>query len=95
MCGAALRAQTSYASLYASPFTQEIVGSNPTGNTCPNDFSDPIDQAIRTQCALSWKIHEVVSEWWSVIAVSQRPLYQTGRTVHVHTKHYEYNVPYR
>ena len=31
-------------------------------------FSDPIDQDIRTQWALSWKI--VVSEWQSVIAVS-------------------------
>ena len=31
-------------------------------------FSDQIDQNIRTQCALSWKI--VVSEWLSVIAVS-------------------------
>ena len=30
-------------------------------------FSDPIDQDIRTQWALSWKI--VVSEWRSVIAV--------------------------
>ena len=36
--------------------------------TCPNDFSDPIDQDIRTQGALSWKI--VVSEWRSVNAVS-------------------------
>ena len=43
-------------------------GSTPTGGTCPNDFSDPIDQGIRTQWALSWKI--VVSEWRSVIAVS-------------------------
>ena len=33
-----------------------------------NDFSDPIDQDIRTQWALSWKI--VVSEWRSVTAVS-------------------------
>ena len=32
------------------------------------DFSDPIDQDICTHCAQSWKI--VVSEWWSVIAVS-------------------------
>ena len=36
--------------------------------TCPYDFSDPIDQDIRTQLALSWKI--VGSEWRSVIAVS-------------------------
>ena len=46
-----------------------VEGSTPTGGTCPNDFSDPIDQDIRTQCALSWKI--VVSEWRSVIAVLQ------------------------
>ena len=37
-------------------------------HTFLNDFSDPIDQDIHTQCALSWKI--VVSEWRSVIAVS-------------------------
>ena len=47
---------------------QEVEGLTPTGGTCPNDFSDPIDQNIRTQWALSWKI--VVSEWRSVIAVS-------------------------
>ena len=29
--------------------TQEVEGSTPTGDTCPNDFSDPIDQDIRTQ----------------------------------------------
>ena len=47
---------------------QEVEGSTPTGGTCPYDFSDPIDQDIHTQCALSWKIG--VSEWRSVIAVS-------------------------
>ena len=46
---------------------QEVEGSTPAGGTCPNDFSDPIDQDI-TQWALSWKI--VVTEWRSVIAVS-------------------------
>ena len=51
-----------------SPFTQEVEGSTPTGGTCPNDFSDPVDQDIRTQYTLSCKI--VVSEWRSVIAVS-------------------------
>ena len=51
-----------------SPFTQEVVGSTPTGGTCPNDSSDPIDQDILTQCALRRKI--VVSEWRSMIAVS-------------------------
>ena len=49
-------------------FTQEVEGSTTTCGTCPNDFSDPTDQDICTQCALSWKI--VVSEWGSVIAVS-------------------------
>ena len=39
------------------------VGSTPSGGTCPNDFSNPIDQYIHTKCALSWK-------WRSVIAVS-------------------------
>ena len=43
-------------------------GSTPTCSTCPNDFSNPTDQDIHTQCALSWKI--VVSELRSVIAVS-------------------------
>ena len=50
-----------------SPFTQGVKGSTPTGGTCLNDFSDPIDQDIRTQCALSWKI---MAEWRWVIAVS-------------------------
>ena len=31
------------------PCTQEVEGSTPTGGTSPNDFSDPIDQDIRTQ----------------------------------------------
>ena len=47
---------------------QEVEGSTPTGSTCPNEFSEPIDQDIRTQCTLSWK--NVVSAWLSVIAVS-------------------------
>ena len=38
-----------------SPCTHEVEGSTPTGGTCPNDFSDPIDQDIRTHLALSWK----------------------------------------
>ena len=51
-----------------SPCTQGVEASTPTGGTCPNNFSDPKDQDIRTQLDLSWKI--VVSEWRSVIAVS-------------------------
>ena len=42
---------------------QEVDGSTPFCGTYPNDFSDQIDQDIRTQCALSWK-------WRSVNAVS-------------------------
>ena len=73
---------------------QKVEGSTPTGGTCPNDFSDPVDQDIRTQWALSWKL--VVSEWRSVIAVSLNVgggvrLIKTGKTVHVHAKHYKHN----
>ena len=49
-------------------FMQGVEGSTPTGGTCQNDFSNPIDQDIHSQCALSWKI--VVSEWRSVSALS-------------------------
>ena len=49
-------------------FTQKVEGSVPISGSFPNDFSDPIDQDIRNQFALSWKI--VVSERQSVIAVS-------------------------
>ena len=42
---------------------QEVEGLTPSGGTCPYDFSNPIDQYIRTKRALSWK-------WRSVIAVS-------------------------
>ena len=38
-------------------------GLTPSSGTCPNDFSNPIDQYIRTKCALRGK-------WRSVIAVS-------------------------
>ena len=52
----------------------------------PNDFPDPIDQDIRTQCALSWKI--VIS----VIAVSMNVGGGVHKTVHVHSKkHYKHN----
>ena len=33
----------------------EVKGSTPTGGTCPNDFSNTIEQDIRTQGALSSK----------------------------------------
>ena len=56
---------------------QEVEGSTPTGSTCSNDFSDPIYQDIRTQCALSRII--VVSEWRSVIAASLNVLQEESR----------------
>ena len=67
-----------------------VQGMTPTGGTCSNDFSDPTDQDIRTQCAPSWK--NVVSEWQSLIAVSLNVgggvrLIENGKTVHVHAKH--------
>ena len=35
--------------LHAGSRGFEVEGSTPTGGTCPNDFSHPIDQDIRTQ----------------------------------------------
>ena len=77
-----------------SPCTQEVEGSTPTGGTCPNDFSDPIDQDIRTQLALSWKI--VVSEWRSVLAVSLNVgggvhLIKPAKLCMCMQKHYKHN----
>ena len=40
---------------------QEVEGSTTTGGTCPNAFSDPIDQNINTKCGLSWKKVYVLS----------------------------------
>ena len=65
-------------------FTQGVEVSTPTGGTCPNDFSDPIDQDIRTKYALSWKIvvHRVAVGDCSVTERRRwRPPYQTGKTV--------------
>ena len=71
------------------PFTQEGEGSTPTGGTYPNDFSDPIDQDIRTQCASGWKngIRVAVGDCRITERWQWHPLYQTGKTVHVHAKY--------
>ena len=72
---------------------QEVEGSTPTGGTNPNDFSNPIDQHIRTQLALSWKksgIRVAVSDCSVTERRRWRPPYQTGKTVHFHTKHYKH-----
>ena len=57
-------------------------------------FSNPIDQDIRTQWALSWKNSgiRVAGGDCSVTECRRwRPPYQTGKTVHVHAKHYIHN----
>ena len=72
-----------------APFTHEVEGSTPTGDTCPNDFSDPIDLDIYTQCALSWKnngIRVAVGDCSVTGRRRWRPRSQTGKTVHVHAK---------
>ena len=70
---------------------QEVEGSSPIGGTCPNDFSDAIDQDISTQYALSWKI--VVSEWRSVIAVPLNivHLIKPEKLYMCTQKHYKHN----
>ena len=61
-------------------------------------FSDPIDQDIRTQWSLNWKI--VVSECWSVIAVSLNigggiRLIKPAKLYMCMQKHYKYNEDIR
>ena len=73
---------------------QEVEGSIPTGGTCPNIFfrsnrpgyphpvsSELENSGIRVavgDCSATER------RWW-------RPPYQTGKTVHVHAKHYKHN----
>ena len=77
-----------------SPCTQEVEGSTPTGGTYRNDFfrsnrpgyphpvsSELENSAIRVavgDCSVTER------RWW-------RPPYQTGKTVHMHAKHYKHN----
>ena len=71
---------------------QEVEGSTPTGGSCPNDFSDPIDKDIPVSSELENSgIRVAVGDcsvterrWW-------RQPYQTGKTVRVHAKHYIHN----
>ena len=69
----------------------------PTGGTCPNDFSNPIDQDIHTHCAVSWKkwYQSSVGDCSVSERQQRRPPYQTVKTVHVHAKHNTHrgNVP--
>ena len=74
---------------------QEVEGSTPTGGTCPNDFSDPIDQDIRTHAVSSELENSGIRVAVGDCSVTERrrwrPPYQTGKTVHVHAKHYKHN----
>ena len=72
---------------------QEVEGSTPTGGTCPNDFSDPIDQDIRTQSSEleNSGIRVAVGDCSVTERRRWRPPNQTGKTVYVHAKHYKHN----
>ena len=77
-----------------SPCTQGVEGSTATGGTCPNDFSDPIDQDIRIPLSSELEncgIRVAVGDCSVTERRRWRPPYQTGKTVHVHEKHYKYN----
>ena len=69
---------------------QEVEGSTPTGSTCPNCFSDLIDQDIRSELENSG-IRVAVDDCSVTERRRWRPPYQTGKTVHVHAKHYKHN----
>ena len=53
------------------PFSQEVEGSIPTGSTCPNNFSGPIDQEIRTHC-VSWLVGWSLTVPWDSTSVYER-----------------------
>ena len=61
---------------------QEVEGSTPTGGTCPHPVSSELENSgIRVaggHCSVTER-----RRW--------RPPYQTGKTVHVHAKHYKHN----
>ena len=72
---------------------QEVDGLTPICGTCMNNFSDPINQDICTQCALSWKIK--ISEWRAVIAVSLNignsiPIFKPAKLYMSMQKHYKH-----
>ena len=74
--------------------TQEIEGSNPTGGTCPNDFfrsnrpgyPHPVSSELESS-----GIRVAVGDCSVSERRRWRPPYQTGKTVHVHAKHYKHN----
>ena len=74
---------------------QGIEGSIPAGGTCSNDFSDPIDQDIRTHPMCSELENSGIKVVVGDCSVTERrrwrPPYQTCKTVHVHAKHYKHD----
>ena len=78
-----------------SPCTQEVEGSTPTGGICPNDFffrsnrpgyPHPVSSELENS-----GIRVVVGDCSVTERRRWRPPYQTGKTVHVHAKHYKHN----
>ena len=73
---------------------QEVEGSTPTGGTCPNDFfrsnrlgyPHPVSSELENS-----GIRVAVGDCSVTERRRWRPPYQTGKTVHVHAKHYRHN----
>ena len=73
---------------------QEVEGSTPTGGTCPNDFfrsnrpgyPHPVSSELENSC-----IRVAVGDCSVTERRRWRPPYQTGKTVHVHAKHFRHN----
>ena len=73
---------------------QEVEGSTPTGSTCPNDFfrsnrpgyPHPLSSELE-----NGGIRVAVGNCSVTERRRWRPPYQTGKTVHVHAKHYKHN----
>ena len=72
-----------------SPFTQEVEGSTPTDCTCPNDFLRFSRPGYPHQVCSELEnsgIRVVVGDCSVTERRRWRPLDQTGKTMHVHTK---------
>ena len=73
---------------------QELTPSTPTGGTCPNDFfrsnrpgyPHPVSSELENS-----GIRVAVGDCSVTERRRWRPPYQTGKTVHVHAKHYKHN----
>ena len=78
----------------SSPCMQEVEGSTPTGGTCQNDFyrsnrpgyPHPVSSELENS-----GIRVAVGDRSVTERRRWRPPYQTGKTVHVHAKHYKHN----